>query len=105
VPAPAPPAPADSDPPPAADEPTVLPFLADLGVLLLLAFAGLMLGEIAVRKPMGQVFTESGSAARFPPTDLLLLLAPPAMFGLIYLLLNSRGKTVGAWVRRRRRTQ
>ncbi len=86
-------------------EPTVLPFLADLGVLLLLVFGGLLLGEVATRKPMGQVFTEAGSAAKFPPVDLLLLLAPPATFGLIYLLLNSREKTVGAWLRRRSRPQ
>ena len=99
---PRPPAPPEPTPEPAA-EPTTLPFLADLGVFLLLVVVGLLLGELAVRKPMGQVFSESGSAAKFPPVDLLILLAPPVMFGLIYLLLNSREKTVGAWLRRRNR--
>ena len=79
----------------------MLPFLADLGAFLLLVVAGLMLGEFAVRKPMGQVLSEAGSAAKFPPVDLLVLLAPVVMFGLIYLLLNSRERTVGAWLRRR----
>lgn len=99
---PRPPAPPDP-PPERTAEPTALPFLADLGAFLLLLVAGLLLGELAVRKPMGQVFSESGSAAKFPPIDLLLLLAPPLMFGLVYLLLNSRERTVGAWLRRRSR--
>lgn len=99
---PKPPAPPTAPPPAPAAEPTVLPFLADLGVFLLLLVAGLLVGELVVRKPMGQVFSEAGSAAKFPPIDLLILLAPPLMFGLIYLLLNSRERTVGAWLRRRR---
>ncbi len=86
-------------------ESTLIPFLADLVVFAVLVVAGLFLGQFLVRKPMGQVFSESGSAAKFPPVDLLLLVGPPVMFGLIYLLLNSRERTLGAWLRRRKAAQ
>lgn len=102
-----PPKPAPLPPPPEppaeeTSEPTLLPFLVDLGAFVLLVIGGLFLGEFLVRKPMGQVLSESGSAAKFPPIDLLLLVGPAVMFGLIYLLLNSRQRTLGAWLRRRR---
>lgn len=100
---PAKPRAAPPDPPPdPTPEPSVMPFLADLGVFVLLVVAGLMLGEFAVRRPMGEVLSEAGSAAKFPPIDLLVMFGPATMFGLVYLLLAGREKTVGAWLRRRR---
>ncbi|MBN9122457.1 MAG: hypothetical protein J0I06_25490 [Planctomycetes bacterium] len=110
VPAP-PPEPSVPPPPPEAPpapeerpEATMLPFLADLGAFALLVVAGLLLGEFLAQKPMGQVISEAGAAAKFPPVDLLLLIGPPAVFGLVYLLLGSRERTLGAWLRRRRRS-
>lgn len=93
------PAPAEPDAPP---EPTLLPFIADLVVFVLLVVVGLFLGEMLVQKQTGQVLSEAGSAAKFPPLDLLLWGGPALVFGLVYLLLNSRERTVGAWLRRRR---
>lgn len=90
------------EPPPEKPEPTALPFFADLGAFVFLVVGGLFLGEFLVRKPMGTVLSEAGAAPKFPPVDLLLLLGPPVMFGLIYLLLGSRERTLGAWLRRRR---
>jgi hypothetical protein len=37
--------------------------------------------------------------------DLILWAGPPVMFGLIYLLLGARKRTVGEWLRRRRAAQ
>ena len=51
----------------------------------------------------GTVLSEAGSATKFPPTDLLLWGGPPVMFGLIYLLLGARNRTVGEWLRRRKK--
>lgn len=106
----APPAPKPAPPPPEPEppaeekpEPTLFPFLADLGTFLLLVIAGLFLGELLADRPMGQVISEAGSAPKFPPLDLLLLLGPPLVFGLIYVLLGGRERTVGAWLRRRRK--
>jgi len=96
-----PPAP-DAPPPPAKPVPTMLPFIADLVVFLALLAGGAFLGELIVRKPTGQIISESGAAPTFPPTELLLWAAPPVVFGLIYLMLGRRGRTVGEWIRRQR---
>jgi hypothetical protein len=77
----------------------VLPLLADLLALALLVGGGILLGAFLARKPIGDIL----AAPKFPSIDLLFLIGPPAMFGLIYLLLNSREKTVGAWLRNRRK--
>ena len=82
-------------------EATVLPFVADAVVFVLLVVVGMFVGELLAKKPTGQVLAEAGTAAKFPPLDLLLWGGPPLMFALVYLLLNSREKTVGAWIRRR----
>lgn len=96
------PLPEPDAPPEARSEPTVLPFVADLIVFVLLVVVGMFLGELLTKKLTGQVLGESGSAAKFPPIDLLLWAAPPVMFALVYVLLGSRERTVGAWLRRRR---
>ena len=93
-----PPAPAA---PPARTEPTLAPFVADLAAFVLLVVAGMFCGEMLAGKPTGQVLSEAGSAAKFPPVDLMLWAAPPVLFGLVYLLLGSRERSVGAWLRRR----
>ena len=94
-----PPAPA----PPPKPEPTLLPFVADLVVFVLLVVVGMIFGELLARKPTGEVLSEAGSATKFPPVDLLLWAAPPVLFGLVYLLLGSRERSAGAWLRRRAR--
>lgn len=80
---------------------TLLPFLADLIALVVLLAGGMMLGEMLAQKPTGQVLSEAGSAPKFPPVELLLWAAPPAVLALLYLLLSGRQATLGAWVRRR----
>jgi hypothetical protein len=92
-----------NDPPEPKPEMTVLPFVADLVVFVVLIVVGALVGELLVDKPTLQVLSESFTAVIFPPTELLLWGAPPLVLGLIYLLLNSRERTVGAWLRRRAR--
>ncbi len=99
--APRPAPPPEPPAPEAKPEATLLPFIADLAVFVLLVLVGMVLGEQLAGKPTGQVLTESGSAAKFPPIDLLMWGAPPMVFGLIYLLLGSRERSVGGWIRRR----
>jgi hypothetical protein len=109
-PAPKPVPPWKPAPQPAAEEPaaeekaeaTLLPFVADAVVFVLLVVGGLFLGELAVRKPTGEILSEAGSAAKFPPIDLLIWAAPAACFALVYILLGKRDRTLGAWIRRRK---
>jgi hypothetical protein len=109
-PAPKPVPPRKPAPQPATEEPpadekteaTLLPFIADAVVFVLLVVGGLFLGELAVRKPTGEILSEAGSAAKFPPIDLLVWAAPAACFALVYILLGKRDRTLGAWIRRRR---
>jgi hypothetical protein len=100
APKPAPP-PEPAAPPEALAEATLVPFAADLVTFVLLVVVGMLLGEQLVGKPTGTVLSESGSAAKFPPIDLLLWGAAPVLFGLVYILLGGRERTVGAWLRRR----
>ena len=95
--------PAPAPPPGAKPEPTLLPFVADLVVFVLLVVVGMIFGEFLARKPTGEVLSEARSATKFPPVDLLLWAAPPVLFGLVYLLLGSRERSAGAWLRRRAR--
>jgi hypothetical protein len=83
-------------------DPTLLPFVADAVVFVLLVVGGLLLGEMAVRKPTGEILAEAGSAAKFPPIDLLVWAAPAVCFALVYILLGKRDLSVGAWIRRRK---
>jgi hypothetical protein len=100
APVPTPVAPPAEVPEPRA-EPTLVPFVADLVVFVGLLIAGMLVGEQLTRKPTTRVLSESFSAAKFPPVELLLWGGPPLALGLIYLLLNGRERTVGAWLRRR----
>lgn len=90
-------------PPDPRPEPTLLPFVADLIVFVALVVVGMVVGEMLVGKPTGQVLSESGSSTKFPPPDLLLWGGPPVTFALIYLLLGARKATVGEWLRRRKK--
>jgi hypothetical protein len=82
-------------------EPILLPFVADLVVFVVLVVVGMFVGELLTHKPTGRVLSEAFSAAKFPPVELLLWGGPPLTLALIYLLLNSRERTVGAWIRAR----
>lgn len=79
--------------------PGLLPFVADLVAFVVLVVAGLVLGEVLVHKPTGEVLSELASP-KFPPIDLLVWAAPAALFALVYLLLFKRGRSLGAWLRR-----
>jgi hypothetical protein len=72
-----------------------------VAVGLIVLAAGVFLGETLVRKSTVQVLRDAGSAVRFPPDELLIWAAPPVLVGLVYLLLVSRGATVGSWLKRR----
>jgi hypothetical protein len=76
----------------------VIPFLVDLGMLGVLVVVGFFLGSFLVNKPLGEIL----AAPKFPSVEVLLLIAPAIVFALVYLLLNKRERTVGAWIRRRR---
>jgi hypothetical protein len=76
----------------------VFPFLVDLGVLGVLVVVGLFLGAFLVGKPIGEIL----AAPKFPSVDVLLWTSPAVLLVLIYLLLNKRERSVGAWIRRRR---
>jgi hypothetical protein len=80
---------------------TLLPFVADLGVFLLLVIVGVFAGELLAGKPTGQVLSEV-AGPKFPSIDLVLWAVPPLLLGLVYILLNGRERTLGAWLRRRR---
>jgi hypothetical protein len=74
--------------------------VVDLVVMLVLIAAGAFLGEVLAGKPTREVWVDAGSSVIFPPTDLLMWLAPPVLFALVYGLLVSRGKSLGARFRR-----
>lgn len=90
-------------PPEPKRESTLLPFLADFAVFVLLVAVGVLIGQQLAGKPTMQVIADAGSAAKFPPKELIVWAGPPLMFGLVYVLLGSREKSVGAWLRRRAR--
>jgi len=79
----------------------LIPIIADVAVGLILLAVGVFLGEMLAQKPTGQVLSEAGSAAKFPPLDLIQWLGPPVLFGLVYAMLASRGLSVGGWLKRR----
>lgn len=74
--------------------------VVDVAVALVLLVVGAFVGEFLVRKPTREVL-EGLAAPKFPPTDLLLWLAAPAVLLLGYALLGSRGKSLGGWLKRR----
>jgi hypothetical protein len=84
---------------PEGPAPGLLPFVADAVAFVLLVVAGLVVGELLVRKPTGEVLSEL-AAPKFPPVNLLMWAAPAVLFALVYLLLSGRGLGLGALVRR-----
>lgn len=78
-----------------------VPVAADIAVFAGLVVVGIVVGELLTGKSMFEVLSESGSAPKFPPVDLVLGFAPPVALVLSYLLLKSRGWSVSAWLRRR----
>lgn len=99
APAPAPTAPA---PVPRAGTGKLIALVVDVAVGLILLVAGVFVGELLARKSTREVLTEAGSAAKFPPLELIQWLGPPLFFGLIYMLFVSRGWSIGGWLKRRR---
>jgi hypothetical protein len=95
-----PPAP-EAAPPPTTAGRKLIPIVADVAVGLILLAVGVFLGEMLAQKPTGQVLSEAGSAAKFPPLDLIQWLGPPVLLELIYAMLASRGMSVGGWLKRR----
>lgn len=79
----------------------VLGVAVDVAVGVLLAGVGLLLGEFATRRGTADILREAGSAPKFPPLDLVLWLGCVATPVLGYVLFANRGKSVGAWLRRR----
>ena len=100
-----PPKPAHPRPaPPAPEAPPrkpgkLLGVVVDVVAVLVLLAAGSLLGEMLAGKATREVWNDAGSSVTFPPTDLLMWLAPPVLLALVYALLISRGKSLGARLR------
>lgn len=77
-----------------------LPILVDAAIGLVLLVIGVLLGEVLARKSTAEVM-DGLTAPRFPPTDLLMWLAPMVFLLLIYSLLVSRRKSLGSWIHKR----
>jgi hypothetical protein len=73
----------------------------DVAAELALLVIGVFGGELMAQQSTREVLSDAGSAAKFPPVALLMWMAPPLLFLLIYALLISRGKSLGAWLRGR----
>jgi hypothetical protein len=67
---------------------------------VLLIAGGALLGELLVGKSTREIWQDAGSSVKFPPIDLLMWLAPPVLLALVYTLLISRGRSLGARLRR-----
>lgn len=85
---------------PASDR-KVLGLLVDVAVALLLLVSGVICGELLAQQSTREVLTDAGSAAKFPPVELLLWMSPALVFLLVYALLSARERSVGSWLRRR----
>jgi hypothetical protein len=77
-----------------------LGIVVDVAVVLILLVLGVIVGEFAAGKSTREVMA-TAAAPKFPPVDLLMWLAGPAFFLLVYAWLGTRGRTVGGWLRRR----
>jgi DNA-directed RNA polymerase subunit RPC12/RpoP len=75
-----------------------LPIFVDVMFSFFLLLVGGMCGETLAKKSTGDVWRDAGSAPTFPPIDLLLWLTPPTLLLLIYGLLISRQKSIGALI-------
>ncbi len=78
-----------------------LSIIVDGMIGLLLLLMGGFLGEFLAQTSTGDVWHNAGSAPKFPPIDLLLWLAPPSILILVYYLLVTKRKSLGAWLQRR----
>jgi hypothetical protein len=91
-------------PPPAPLKPAgsrkALGIAVDVMVGLLLVAAGVFLGELLAKKGTREVFAGI-NGPKFPQPELLMWLGPPVLLLLLYTLLGSRGKSVGAWLKKR----
>jgi hypothetical protein len=77
-----------------------LAVVVDVVVLLLLIAVGGFLGEMLAGKPTLEIWQDAGSSVKFPSIDLLMWLSPPVLLTLVYVLLMSRGKSLGARLRK-----
>lgn len=87
--------------PPRRPRKNPLPVVIDVLVGALLLALGVYLGEVLAKKPTAQVWRDAGSAMTFPPEELILWLGPPSVVLLTYVLLASKGASVGGWLKRR----
>jgi hypothetical protein len=78
----------------------LLAVVVDVVIGLILLAVGVFLGEVLAKQSTGEVLKEAGSAAKFPPLELILWMAPPLLLALVYGLLVSRGRSVGYRLRR-----
>jgi hypothetical protein len=91
-------------PPPAPPKPVgnrkAIAVAVDVMVALLLVAVGVLLGELLAKKGTREVFAGI-NGPKFPQPELLMWLGPPLLLVLVYTLLGSRGRTVGAWLKKR----
>lgn len=88
------------EPEPAPARKKLLPIVVDLVVGLVLLAIGVLLGEMLAKKPTAHVWHDAGGAVKFPPEELILWMGPPALISLVYVLLVSKGLSVGGWLKR-----
>jgi hypothetical protein len=88
-------------PPAVPRERKLLGTVVDIAAALVLVVVGVFCGELLARQSTGEVLKEAASAAKFPPVELMMWLAPTLLLLLVYALLISRGKSIGRIVRRR----
>lgn len=79
----------------------VLGVAVDAVMALILIAVGVFCGELLARQSTSEILKDASSAAKFPPVDLLMWLAPSVLFLLIEALLISRGKSLGSRLARR----
>lgn len=89
-------------PPALPRERKLLGTLIDVAAALVLVVVGVVCGEMLARRSTGEVLKDAASAAKFPPVELMMWLAPTLLLLLVYALFISRGKSIGSLVRQRR---
>lgn len=97
APKPVPPAPAPEPEAEPAARSGLIPFAADLFALVVLLAGGMLVGELLVKKPTGAILADATET----PLDALVWAAVPLTLALVYLLLEGRGRSLGALARGR----
>lgn len=75
--------------------------IADGAAFFAMLALGAVVGSMVAGKSIAQIFADAPASPRFPPTDLMILVASVAVCGLLYVWLGTRGWSLGARIRHR----